>query len=1216
MLRRHVAKLEASTTARPKAAAGSTIRRFKEFHDAAASWSRVNRIIAGVARLRHPPHRHKPDQGVRQGALDKHVEKGLAQLKIASLFKLRGAMFTSRKKFDHAVARMLEKLNHNRNNLILSPNRVRDLYKKTPYSNENVMFRINEREFQSEFLTIWPIILDPAQLRKMAKLLAYQLQQIRIEFPFNRIVSCSPTMRYFLEELSVQLKSAEAPIFFDYFGLHPMQASQRIAQYTSSDLVLIISDVIATGRMIDEMRSTVQLSGGQVVGSFSVFKATYHDSVSSIERFAIGEITSDPTAHSALFQARMKNAQKPNIDVKEVTVDRTTVYPSLGERDENFEPLISESVLLAKPSKKKKPQPFLKFGTFSTREKWISINYDIDGVLKACRPVLDKNIKKIFRKHLSSHCKTEKSNKRPRVHIITTPGHDNRVFTSFIAKILRDECRLQVHYIPRSETLSEQYSYFVPRALELPTEDTVFLCLATVNTSEKLRALSAYLAMSGLRKIFVITLLNRMNFAAGSFLSRVVNLRTGNDRGTHLLFEDSLQPSDFRYSTMFQVFDLTTQDMLRTEDFAKDAINSYLENNVGGSFRLQAENELKYFSPQDGKFTEILQPRFLNLSESGNRELEEKLNSLGYDLKHIPETVVYPICLRECVENRNFDFVTPLFFTRTSKELRYCVLRLLILNAALLNVSGFSKYIRHELLVFLKHLETQKRKFTSRSAFMDGNPIDAKRFDRGYKRIRDITDQQIQTMISLAFLARTDLSDHSNGLAQDTLEYMLRFDDRKGCVEACYCSASNPSYLWAITFLANALGLTPALSPEARIFARTLRDELNGRATNNREQSISDVFLNVEDVNGETDTTTETSAWLNEFLAFFVRDEEVAMRMSYLTMMSSVADRIYNKDRVRHINQYQKIYRLETELKQNSNSSGNSDSFYMHIDGPEEREAAKLAVSSCAHALSDLKRTADYVDHLLRRSEVTDEWADYFVSAPHSPSAFRSDLEEFFKIIQPIRMNYRILRRDLTRADKVRNRLIKHVWNPNDEQFVRSELWRFLQAHTFKFCDVLAEARKQANEFICRVHGDQDVWQTKHLKLVDRSSEFIGFGNRSMVLTALENALQNIRHQIQQDQKFAYHRNNFISTRFEKSSDVDRQYLLITIGTFGTSQFLSRPRGNRPPTWQTDQSRLRQFDGDISYEPTNDPSPGVVSSLKIAASPFGAIYPEITGEGS
>jgi hypothetical protein len=46
-LRRHVAALEAATTARAEAAGGK-LRRFKEFHDGAASWSRVERLIARV----------------------------------------------------------------------------------------------------------------------------------------------------------------------------------------------------------------------------------------------------------------------------------------------------------------------------------------------------------------------------------------------------------------------------------------------------------------------------------------------------------------------------------------------------------------------------------------------------------------------------------------------------------------------------------------------------------------------------------------------------------------------------------------------------------------------------------------------------------------------------------------------------------------------------------------------------------------------------------------------------------------------------------------------------------------------------------------------------------------------------------------------------------------------------------------------------------------
>ncbi|ESW94741.1 hypothetical protein X769_32055 [Mesorhizobium sp. LSJC268A00] len=48
-LRKHVADLEASTTARLEASAKrGKVRRFKKFVDGAASWSRVERIIARV----------------------------------------------------------------------------------------------------------------------------------------------------------------------------------------------------------------------------------------------------------------------------------------------------------------------------------------------------------------------------------------------------------------------------------------------------------------------------------------------------------------------------------------------------------------------------------------------------------------------------------------------------------------------------------------------------------------------------------------------------------------------------------------------------------------------------------------------------------------------------------------------------------------------------------------------------------------------------------------------------------------------------------------------------------------------------------------------------------------------------------------------------------------------------------------------------------------
>ncbi len=47
-LRRHVATLEAGTTARAAKTGGDKLRRFEEFYDGAASWDRVERIIARV----------------------------------------------------------------------------------------------------------------------------------------------------------------------------------------------------------------------------------------------------------------------------------------------------------------------------------------------------------------------------------------------------------------------------------------------------------------------------------------------------------------------------------------------------------------------------------------------------------------------------------------------------------------------------------------------------------------------------------------------------------------------------------------------------------------------------------------------------------------------------------------------------------------------------------------------------------------------------------------------------------------------------------------------------------------------------------------------------------------------------------------------------------------------------------------------------------------
>jgi hypothetical protein len=72
-LRRHIEHLEASTLARyATAPQAGKVRRYMEFYDGAASWSRVERVIARRGRRRrdrHPLHRHEPADPKRARAL-------------------------------------------------------------------------------------------------------------------------------------------------------------------------------------------------------------------------------------------------------------------------------------------------------------------------------------------------------------------------------------------------------------------------------------------------------------------------------------------------------------------------------------------------------------------------------------------------------------------------------------------------------------------------------------------------------------------------------------------------------------------------------------------------------------------------------------------------------------------------------------------------------------------------------------------------------------------------------------------------------------------------------------------------------------------------------------------------------------------------------------------------------------------------------------------
>jgi hypothetical protein len=87
-LRKHITALEASTVARAMLEPGAKLRRFKKFYNGAASWDRVERIVAArrswSAQCRYPLHRHQPQGRVaphglpgsllRRGQAENHIK--------------------------------------------------------------------------------------------------------------------------------------------------------------------------------------------------------------------------------------------------------------------------------------------------------------------------------------------------------------------------------------------------------------------------------------------------------------------------------------------------------------------------------------------------------------------------------------------------------------------------------------------------------------------------------------------------------------------------------------------------------------------------------------------------------------------------------------------------------------------------------------------------------------------------------------------------------------------------------------------------------------------------------------------------------------------------------------------------------------------------------------------------------------------------------------
>ncbi len=125
---------------------------------------------------------------------------------------------------------------------------------------------------QRDFVSLWALFKHRDIFQKTAKHLAEMARDIRASSRFTTIVTCTATSKYIMDQLHAELEASEKQkIDIRYFGPYPYHIVE------SADLrdlhnhrVSILTDVIATGKLVSHLASVVEALGGAVAAILAV----------------------------------------------------------------------------------------------------------------------------------------------------------------------------------------------------------------------------------------------------------------------------------------------------------------------------------------------------------------------------------------------------------------------------------------------------------------------------------------------------------------------------------------------------------------------------------------------------------------------------------------------------------------------------------------------------------------------------------------------------------------------------------------------------------------------------------------------------------------------------------------------------------------------------------------------------------------------------------
>ena len=623
-------------------------------------------------------------------------------------------------------------------------------------------FHLTSGRYRRQFISIWELFDHPVEFDECIGMLVERAAMIRRKIgAFNMIVTCTHTSREMVRHMRPQLgRMLDNDIEVSEFGHYPHDSPDQLELHAfRSRRVLIFTDVMASGSLVRDMALRVTRTGGDVIGVLAVVLSDAAlvkdlDSqgvVNTDLKLGVDGIADIVPIH-ALTSVEIKELEEGDFDPSKLRkIDFVSVFPEAPPEDEQGgngpngqSAWPSDELIRAGFTREEMMVHFLEtdaliHGHFASDSRLFTLGVRINRLLDS--PHASDEIWKRIRQDC------------PADHVLVcTFKKNDLLFTRFVQQRLREEGAEVPFYVLKRELgdFPHLHQALYPHTHRVRGRSVVLL-RATATTSEELRSIAALLAAENVTSITVICLVNRMGKYTVSFVRRVKELMTTQQR----------EPAAFKFVQVYHLTDLRTDDLAEMQRRLDNVLDKYIRVTEVPYFKFLAEDFRRALAPASSDTMDFEAPR------------KSDLGLVLADIVH--EMSEHRIDKLLALIRRTTAVGTPLDAFR-EEEIYLPIARLVVSDVDYLRLSKHLRIIMEALHTRLSELRRDRFKEEEEFHRVSGDSFSWDEFETSpsYQRIMGNLRTETHLIFSLALLAHFDKTDLSE---KEILEEIL-FDRR------------------------------------------------------------------------------------------------------------------------------------------------------------------------------------------------------------------------------------------------------------------------------------------------------------------------------------------------------------------------------------------------------------------------------------------------------